>query len=366
MKIYLVGGAVRDELLGRPVKDRDWVVVGATAQQMLDLGYKQVGADFPVFLHPDTGEEYALARQERKVGTGYHGFDVTTEDVTIEADLARRDLTINSIAKDIETGEYIDPFNGQYHIKNRLLVHTSEAFAEDPLRVIRLARFAARYDDFQVWYETQQLCTEMIERGELNFLPYERFWAELRKVVEEPNIARFFLLLHSWGAFKHVKFFEEVFGPQSSRKEHWDWVNSVCQRISAIADVDYRALMLATLTRKDRLLKVQGASSDFTRLQNHLVLLDEVYTGGNAESLRVNSTYMLMKAAKPWGEGSAFRHLCDAAYLLGPKAIIQAWPLSELGMKLSEVRADQFPGLEGKELGLAIEDARKKIIKEAL
>src|SRR5690606_33531977 len=146
MKIYLVGGAVRDELLGLPVRERDWVVVGATPQALLDRGFKPVGKDFPVFLHPQTGEEYALARTERKTAPGYHGFDVHfSPDVTLEQDLLRRDLTINAIARDPQTSELVDPFQGQRDIEQRWLRHVSPAFVEDPVRVLRLARFAARF-----------------------------------------------------------------------------------------------------------------------------------------------------------------------------------------------------------------------------
>ena len=161
MREFLVGGAVRDELLGRPVKDRDWVVVGATVQDMLDRGFSQVGADFPVFLHPDSKEEFALARQERKTAPGYHGFETRFDpDVTIEEDLFRRDLTINAMAKD-EEGNLIDPFNGQEDLENGVLRHVSEAFAEDPVRVLRVARFAARCN-FDVHADTMQLISPRV------------------------------------------------------------------------------------------------------------------------------------------------------------------------------------------------------------
>ncbi|MGB1110438.1 MAG: multifunctional CCA tRNA nucleotidyl transferase/2'3'-cyclic phosphodiesterase/2'nucleotidase/phosphatase, partial [Gammaproteobacteria bacterium] len=176
MNCYLVGGAVRDELLGRTVKERDWVVVGATPEAMTAAGFTPVGKDFPVFLHPDTHEEYALARTERKAGHGYHGFTVyTSPDVTLEDDLIRRDLTVNAMAKDAD-GHIIDPYQGKADLEQRLLRHVSDAFAEDPLRVLRVARFAARYAElgFRVHADTQALMQRMVEAGELEHLVPER------------------------------------------------------------------------------------------------------------------------------------------------------------------------------------------------
>ncbi len=191
MKVYLVGGVVRDELLGRSVKDRDYVVCGATPEEMLSLGYKQVGCDFPVFLHPDSGEEYALARTERKSGKGYQGF-VTNFDpsITLEDDLRRRDLTINAMAKDLETGELIDPFNGRADLYNRTLRHVSPAFAEDPLRVLRVARFRARYG-FKLAPSTLELMQRLVQTGELNDLTPERVWTEMEKGFSEVNVTAF-------------------------------------------------------------------------------------------------------------------------------------------------------------------------------
>lgn len=186
MKVFLVGGAVRDELLQRPIKDKDYVVVGATPDEMLALGFEQVGADFPVFLHPETREEYALARTERKVGSGYHGFVTDfNPSTTLEDDLRRRDLTINAMAKDLETGEIIDPFNGQQDLLDKTLRHVSEAFAEDPVRVLRVARFRARYG-FKIAPETMALMTRLVMSGELNHLTPERVWLELEKAFSEP------------------------------------------------------------------------------------------------------------------------------------------------------------------------------------
>jgi tRNA nucleotidyltransferase (CCA-adding enzyme) len=200
MKIYIVGGAVRDELLGLPVKDRDYVVVGATPEQMLALGYRPVGKDFPVFLHPTTQEEYALARTERKTAPGYHGFVFhAAPEVTLEQDLVRRDLTINAIAKG-EDGALCDPFGGQDDIKKRIFRHVSTAFGEDPVRILRLARFAARFGDFTVAAETMYLMQRMVDDGEVDALVPERVWQELARGLMEATPSRMLTVLRDCDA----------------------------------------------------------------------------------------------------------------------------------------------------------------------
>ncbi len=197
MEIYLVGGAVRDKLLGYPYHECDWVVVGATPQQLLSQGYQAVGKDFPVFLHPDTKEEYALARTERKSGPGYTGFDCfASPDVTLEQDLLRRDLSINAIAEDSD-GNIVDPCGGQQDLNNKLLRHVSPAFIEDPLRVLRVARFCARYHHlgFQVAEETMLLMQQIAASGELSALVAERVWKELQRALGEKSPQQFFLVL---------------------------------------------------------------------------------------------------------------------------------------------------------------------------
>ena len=198
MKIYLVGGAIRDQLLGIPVKDKDWVVVGSTPEEMRAKKFKQVGKDFPVFIHPKTGEEYALARTERKSGHGYTGFEFDTNpNVTLEEDLARRDLTINAIAQD-KDGNIVDPYNGQEDIKNKKLRHVSDAFSEDPLRVLRIARFHAKFDGFVVVSETVDKIKEILISGELEHLTPERKWLEIYKTSE--NLDAFFSFIITHGA----------------------------------------------------------------------------------------------------------------------------------------------------------------------
>ncbi|MDN5676516.1 MAG: multifunctional CCA addition/repair protein [Pseudomonas sp.] len=206
MQIYKVGGAVRDRLLGRPVTDIDWVVVGATVEQMQAQGYRPVGADFPVFLHPHSGEEYALARTERKSGRGYGGFTFhASPEVTLEEDLVRRDLTINAMAED-EQGRITDPYKGQQDLKDRVLRHVSPAFAEDPLRVLRVARFAARYAGlgFQVAPETLALMRELSESGELQALTAERSWKEIARALMEEQPQVFIQVLRDCGALKQL------------------------------------------------------------------------------------------------------------------------------------------------------------------
>ncbi len=208
MQIYMVGGAVRDRLLGRPVNDHDWVVVGATPQQMLELGYLPVGRDFPVFLHPETREEYALARTERKNGRGYRGFVVqSSPEVTLEEDLGRRDLTINAIASSAEwTGAagIIDPYDGVRDLRDKVLRHVTHAFHDDPVRILRVARFAARFTDFSVAPETLALMRSMVQHGEADHLVPERVWQELARGLMEAKPSRMFAVLRACGALQVV------------------------------------------------------------------------------------------------------------------------------------------------------------------
>ncbi|HEX3170228.1 MAG TPA: multifunctional CCA tRNA nucleotidyl transferase/2'3'-cyclic phosphodiesterase/2'nucleotidase/phosphatase, partial [Burkholderiales bacterium] len=203
MKIYAVGGSVRDELLGLPVTDRDYVVVGATPTEMVKLGYKPVGRDFPVFLHPTTKEEYALARTERKTARGYHGFEFhAAPDVTLEDDLARRDLTINAIARD-DAGNLIDPFGGAADLKARVLRHVGPAFAEDPVRILRVARFAARFG-FTIAPATLEQMRHMVVDGEADALVAERVWQELARGLMEQRPSRMFEVLAECGALAAI------------------------------------------------------------------------------------------------------------------------------------------------------------------
>lgn len=206
MKVYLVGGAVRDQLLDKSVKDRDWVVVGSTPADMLANGFEQVGKDFPVFLHPHSHEEYALARTERKQGKGYTGFICHADaSVTLEEDLLRRDLTINAMAQDTD-GQLVDPYHGYQDLQNGVLRHVSPAFAEDPLRILRVARFAARYHHlgFTIAAETMSLMIEMVNSGEATHLVAERVWQETERALSEPHPGVYFQVLHQCGALNDL------------------------------------------------------------------------------------------------------------------------------------------------------------------
>lgn len=254
MRVYLVGGAVRDRLLGLEAKDRDYVVVGSTPQEMAALGFKPVGADFPVFLHPQTKEQYALARTERKTGTGYKGFTVySAPDVTLEDDLRRRDLTINAMAQ-ADDGTLIDPFGGAEDLRNGLLRHVSPAFAEDPVRILRVARFAARYAKwgFHVAHSTNALMRHMVETGEVDALVPERVWMELEGALAEDRPSAFFKVLRGCGALDRL--FPEIaslFGvpqpeqhhPEIDTGVHAMLVLDAAARLSPDSRVRFAALM---------------------------------------------------------------------------------------------------------------------------
>lgn len=253
MQVYLVGGAVRDAMLDIPVQDRDWVVVGATPEDMMALGCKQVGVDFPVFLHPETQEEYALARTERKSGQGYHGFDVNAStEVSLEQDLMRRDLTINAMAF-TQSGQLVDPYGGQQDLQDRVLRHVSPAFVEDPLRVLRVARFMAQLSDFnfQLADETRALLSEMSLQGELDHLVPDRVWQEVSKALMTKRPSLFFLCLREVGALTVLfpeldKLFEvpqsPVDHPEGDAGIHTMMVLDAAARISDSLDVRFAAL----------------------------------------------------------------------------------------------------------------------------
>jgi tRNA nucleotidyltransferase (CCA-adding enzyme) len=292
VKIYTVGGAVRDELLGLPVKERDYVVVGATPEEMVKQGFKPVGKDFPVFLHPQTHEEYALARTERKSGPGYKGFTVhAAPGVTLEEDLKRRDLTINAIAKG-EDGVLIDPFQGRKDLKAGMLRHVSEAFAEDPVRILRVARFAARFG-FEVHPETMQLMRRMVEEGEADYLVAERVWQEFSKGLLEAHPQRMFEVLERSGL--STKLIPELATPPaaitrlSSAAERFallTWplaeaeVDALCQRLRAPNEVRELAITGCRSREKlnastpEKLLEVLKTADAFRRPERFAELLE--------------------------------------------------------------------------------------------
>lgn len=263
MQIYLVGGAVRDQLLDLPVTERDWVVVGATPEDMTDLGYRPVGKDFPVFLHPDSKEEYALARTERKSGRGYKGFQVhASPEVSLKEDLQRRDLTINAMAQTADGG-IIDPYGGQQDLAAGLLHHVSPAFVEDPVRILRVARFAARLSrwGFRVAHDTNALMRHMVDEGEVDYLVPERVWAELVKALGADRPAQFFKVLHGCGALaKLFPELEALYG--SAAAAHGD--DGAAQRVfdalnQAAEPVSGAELRFALLARE--LARTQGSTA---------------------------------------------------------------------------------------------------------
>ncbi|MEY4676696.1 MAG: hypothetical protein RLZZ470_1203 [Pseudomonadota bacterium] len=251
MQVYLVGGAVRDDLLGIGGGDRDWVVVGSTAEEMVALGYTPVGKDFPVFLHPQSKEEYALARTERKTAPGYKGFVVhAAPDVTLEQDLARRDLTINAIARD-SSGQWIDPFNGQQDLRDKVFRHVTDAFREDPVRILRLARLAARFPDFTVAPDTQALMQDMVQAGEVDALVRERVWQELAKGLMSTQPSRMLHVLRDCGAMQRLlPEVHALYGvpqpvehhPEVDTGVHLEMVLDQCARMQTGLEVRFAAL----------------------------------------------------------------------------------------------------------------------------
>jgi tRNA nucleotidyltransferase (CCA-adding enzyme) len=292
VKAYVVGGAVRDELLGLPVRDRDWVVVGATPEDMTALGFRPVGKDFPVFLHPSTQEEYALARTERKSGRGYKGFTIhASPEVTLEEDLKRRDLTINAMAKDPGIG-IVDPFHGKDDLKNGVLRHVSEAFSEDPVRILRVARFAARFG-FKVAPETMGLMRAMVKSGEAKYLVPERVWQEFSKGLAEEHPKRMFDVMRQAGLplFQAFRKIPRLAGPVPVRFATLGAaltparIKSISERIRAPRDAAELALLAAELRKKflaartatpAALLALLKRADAFRRPERFAQLLDAV------------------------------------------------------------------------------------------
>jgi tRNA nucleotidyltransferase (CCA-adding enzyme) len=310
MKTYVVGGAVRDEMLGLPVQDRDYVVVGATPEQMIKLGYRPVGRDFPVFLHPETCEEYALARTERKTAPGYHGFTFhAAPDVTLEEDLRRRDLTINAMARDAE-GRLIDPHRGAEDLGEGILRHVSPAFAEDPVRILRVARFAARFG-FTVAPETQALMRQMVEAGEADALVAERVWQELAKGLMEKTPSVLFTVLRDCGALARVL-------PQLDALYEDGAIDAAFAALDAAAaahaplDVRFAALMrglepeaIDALCAK---LRVPAGCRDLA-----LLTARHGHALADAAALEAGELFDVMEAADAWRRPERFRDLVEAA-----------------------------------------------------
>lgn len=364
MKIYLVGGHVRDRLMGRESVDRDYVVVGATPEQMLAQDFDQVGAAFPVFLHPVTRDEYALARVETKVGEGYQGFACRFgPDVTLEDDLSRRDLTINSIAYDEQTGEYFDPYNGRDDIENKVLRHTSAAFSEDPLRVVRLARFYARFEKFTVHPDTVNLACAIVNGGEMDTLSFERYWAELLKVMSDdrPNVGRFFSALHNFGALEKCAFFKDVFGTTR-------WQTILTANVSA----EYES-RLAKVARRDPELAVAIVVALFETgapLTHQAVPTRVARLVKNVRSLEYSSTpnvvYNVLAATRALNEKT--EALTDVVAFL--RVLVSHSDFAddlEAGFEIvSNISAEPFMHLTGAEIGKALKQARLEALAKVL
>ncbi|XKH01719.1 multifunctional CCA tRNA nucleotidyl transferase/2'3'-cyclic phosphodiesterase/2'nucleotidase/phosphatase [Marinobacter nauticus] len=368
MQIYLVGGAVRDKLLGLEVKDHDWVVVGATPDEMLARGFKQVGADFPVFLHPTTNEEYALARTERKEGQGYHGFSVySAPDVTLEDDLKRRDLTINAMAED-ENGELVDPFNGHEDLENRTLRHVSEAFCEDPLRILRTARFAARLapKGFTVCPETHALMQRMVSEGELEHVAPERVWQEIQRALHEKSPTVFFELLQELGALAAL--IPELSAPEP-----------LATGLKALACTDERdgttdqrfAALLSALPETDAeqrasAMKAPNNCRDMARLTSHFT---ENLENAGSDGLTAEQIMELLNQADVWRKPERFELLlqtlaCTTTESQRPAIDqLRAAVNAATGVSAKDLMAQ---GYKGKTLGEAIHRERLTQITQAL
>jgi tRNA nucleotidyltransferase (CCA-adding enzyme) len=375
MKTYLVGGAVRDQLLGLPVKERDYVVVGATVADMLKLGYQQVGKDFPVFLHPKTKEEYALARVERKVGLGYTGFTFDASPaVTLEEDLTRRDLTVNAIAQEIRgdelIGALIDPYHGQQDLIDKTLRHVSQAFVEDPVRILRIARFAARFAElgFTVAPETTALMQEMVKAGEVNALVAERVWKELERALAEKNPEKFFEVLDSCGAIEVL--FPAFKGQSEASADLWEMLVN-----AATLTHDSRIRFAALLSNQsiqqikdlcDR-YRVPAEYRELAELVSRYLPLYK-----KALSLPANEILEILQSTDAFRRPERFENFllaCEACYFHSSKV---EQPSSDLlrecfeKVKVVDARKYVEAGLSGKDIAESIAQERLKKITMVL
>ncbi|KTF12315.1 tRNA nucleotidyltransferase [Pseudoalteromonas sp. H105] len=360
MQVYLVGGAVRDELLGRKIKERDYVVVGATPHQLLQQGFVQVGKDFPVFLHPKTKEEYALARTERKQGEGYTGFACEfSADVTLEDDLRRRDLTVNAIAK-ADDGSLIDPYGGQQDLDNRILRHVSDAFSEDPLRILRVARFAARYHylGFTIADETQALLTNMVAQGELNTLTPERIWLECEKSLNDGAFADFLQTLYSLNAL-----------PSISDALASTWAPDIYKQLNARYQyanehkVTEPSLLLCQATTnlcRDSIIALATSIRLPNDVRDMALYLQQHLATLNDEQLNSNELLALCNQLDLWRRPERFHALLKAAEVAncGPLKLQQT--LINATEAAKKISPQQFiaQGIKGADIKTALEQAR--------
>lgn len=369
MEVYVVGGAVRDMLLGIEAKDVDYVVVGATHDDMIAKGFKKVGADFPVYLHPETGDEWALARTERKSGKGYNGFTTETDGVSLEDDLARRDLTMNAMALVSPVGipvqissmlEVIDPYSGREDLKNGILRHVSPAFADDPLRVLRVARFAARYG-FEVAPETLELCRTLVTSGELATISKERFWKEMDRALAEPHPAKFFEVLEACGALwnEAVPFFYESFKDKDRLKYSLFYKPApklVYATASEFARMDGKAISR------------NKVGNDVVKLSRTYAKLDELLKDG---AFKMDGT-AIADWLKSINTDELFADVLDCIYIewAGDSGFYLGAVIDDCRFACTSVKAADLlvidPTLEGKALGDAINKARAAAVRNAI
>ncbi len=372
MNIFLVGGAVRDELLGLPVKDRDWVVTEATPEMMAKAGFRPVGQDFPVFLHPQTHEEYALARTERKSGHGYAGFTFhTSPDITLEEDLQRRDITINAIAKDAD-GQLIDPYHGQQDLQQRTLRHISPAFREDPLRILRVARFAARFEylGFTIAPETMTLMQEIVADGEADFLVAERVWQETQRALESTNPERYFLALAESQALAVV-------------------MPEIAELFASPESLNSRSLQMAAQQGKDKVVRFACAvcsGTNDTRSENHEAVAElctrmriptqfkevaqlcaEVLDNWSAAALDKEQRLALLLRMDGFRRQERFElllHSCDIlATCSGQQSTLSQQLLQDLSRcKAINIQPMIQQGLKGQDLADALHQARLQVM----
>ncbi len=411
MQIYMVGGAVRDRLMGQPMNDRDWVVVGATPDDMTARGYLAVGRDFPVFLHPETHEEYALARTERKNGRGYRGFVVqTSPDVTLEEDLSRRDLTVNAMAAPLDwdgnASAVVDPYNGQRDLQAKVLRHVTDAFREDPVRILRIARFSARFADYGVAPETMALMQEMVADGEVDHLVPERVWQELSRGLMEPRPSRMFDVLRECGALARLlPELDALWGvpqraeyhPEVDTGVHVMMVIDMAAKLQAPLEVRFASLMHDLgkgttpadilprhINHEERGVDLVNTVCDRWRVPNdlhELAVLVAREHGNIHRSKELNASALLRlfercdAVRKPQRFADAlFACECDARGRLGfedraypQRARLNAALQAVLDVKTGPIAgAAAKRGLKGEAIGAAVADARREALRQWL
>ena len=356
MEFYLVGGAVRDKYLGIKPSERDWVVVGASPEEMLALGYLQVGSDFPVFLHPKTKEEYALARTERKNGHGYQGFSFDATNVTLIDDLLRRDLTVNAMAEDLE-GNLIDPYGGLADLKSKILRHVSSAFVEDPVRLLRIARFAAQLHGFKVHKDTLTLLSNLVSSGEINYLTAERVWLELVKALKQKYTEQFFFVLDSCNA-------NSVLWPELL-PENFEII------LSSNRDVSPMRKIAALLTYKNKdIVKSFIKKYKVPKNYSDLILLTNKYVSDFIDlSFDAESIVSLLGRIDAWRKPERVAEFCYVCEMAGAKSKVSIDFILMSVEYLSTLKVSSLPNideLQGSEISTAMQSYRIKSLQSLI